>query len=145
MASGNEFSKGFMFNPPEEFVTCAKEYYSSDFPNPDRVGCSGISVLNRLLRIGGLPGDALRAHLFSCSECFREYREVLSTRRKTTPVEVTLWRNKLLTFFARKPAAIFACLIFLIVLTITIIIWKGYTQTAVPGVAQKEAKKIPAL
>lgn len=57
----------------EELVASAREYFSADFPNLARTGCSTPKFLQELVRSRELPGQELRSHLLGCSECFSFY------------------------------------------------------------------------
>lgn len=57
----------------EELVASAREYFSADFSNPTRTGCSTPELLRELVRSRELPGQELRSHLLGCSECFSFY------------------------------------------------------------------------
>ncbi len=71
-----------LMSSPEELSAAAREYFSRDFPNPERVGCPNPEVIGGTARSGLMPDDELRAHLFGCSECFREYCEALSVSKQ---------------------------------------------------------------
>jgi len=62
----------------DQLIVAAREYFSSEFPNPHREGCPAPGVITRIAASGTLPTDDLRAHLFSCSECFTEFSETLA-------------------------------------------------------------------
>jgi hypothetical protein len=57
----------------EELIASAREYFSADFSNPSRTGCSTPEFLQELIRSRELPRQELRSHLLGCSECFSFY------------------------------------------------------------------------
>lgn len=57
----------------EELIASAREYFSADFSNPSRTGCSTPEFLQEIVRSRELPGQELRSHLLGCSECFSFY------------------------------------------------------------------------
>jgi len=56
----------------DEIVALARQYYASGFPNPQRRGCPPPGEIVRVVSRRRAPGQALREHLFECSECFGE-------------------------------------------------------------------------
>lgn len=60
--------------PADGTIDFAREYYASDFPNPDRIGCPSADALRRVSASRDLPDDATREHLLSCSPCLIEFR-----------------------------------------------------------------------
>src|SRR5262245_59008631 len=52
----------------------AVEYFSTAFPNPSREGCPHPERLRALASSAAPVTEPVRAHLFGCSECFREFR-----------------------------------------------------------------------
>jgi hypothetical protein len=72
----------------------ARNRFSNDFPNPKREGCPGKESFEKMIGEKKLPGEDLRNHLFGCSECFSEYRELIE---RSKPIET-----------ANQPAAFFS-------------------------------------
>jgi hypothetical protein len=85
----------------EELVNLARDYFSSDFPNPGRVGCPERDELSVFVQSGRLPDVKLRGHLLGCSECFREYREAMSSRSAEQEEASPAGRVGLLSIFAQ--------------------------------------------
>jgi hypothetical protein len=77
----------------EELALLARRYYTTRFPNPQRLGCPPPGEIVMVVSRGLAPDQDLREHLFECSECFGEYRQALAQRR-TAPEEVT-WRRRM--------------------------------------------------
>jgi hypothetical protein len=75
----------------EELTSLARQYYSARFPNPQRIGCSSQDEIVKLVEQRQVPDQALREHLFECSECFGEYRQALAQCRRSAPAE-NAWR-----------------------------------------------------
>jgi hypothetical protein len=65
----------------EELVTIAQRYYATHFSNPQRHGCTPPGEITKVVSMGRAPDQALREHLFNCSECFDEYRQALAQCR----------------------------------------------------------------
>ncbi|HYG82578.1 MAG TPA: hypothetical protein VD861_19435 [Pyrinomonadaceae bacterium] len=87
---GVESGRAALTVTPGEMILLSREYQSANFPNPERLGCPPPETLREQIASGALPGDDLRAHLFSCSECFRSYRFALAAHKSqadalTTP------------------------------------------------------------
>lgn len=57
---------------------------SSEFPNPDRVGCPGTAVLEGIAshRIPLAEAENWLDHLGSCSSCFQEFTAIRNRRRR---------------------------------------------------------------
>jgi hypothetical protein len=75
----------------EKLIRAARDYVSSAYPNPDRVGCPGRESLEAFARqISALDENALD-HLMTCSACFIEYHAVLKAwKQKRTATIGTL-------------------------------------------------------
>jgi hypothetical protein len=87
----------------EEIVTLARRYYTTRFPNPQRLGCSPPSEIMRMVSGRRAPDPSLRKHLFECSECFGEYRLALAQCRPA-PDEIAWWK-RLVSIFTLKHSA----------------------------------------
>jgi len=87
----------------EELASLARRYYAARFPNPQRFGCPSAGEIVRVVRGRQIPDEALRKHLFKCSECFGEYRQALAQSRLAAD-EVAL-RKWLASIFAWKRSA----------------------------------------
>jgi len=69
---GDEFSEA-------EFFGFAKSYVSEAFPNPQRVGCTPDSDLQRMAEQALEVRDAATSDpLTRCSPCFNRYMEILA-------------------------------------------------------------------
>jgi hypothetical protein len=77
----------------EELASIARSYYATRFPNPQRLGCPPPGEIIKVVNGRQIPDQALREHLFECSECFGEYRQALAQCRQS-PGKVT-WRERL--------------------------------------------------
>jgi hypothetical protein len=75
----------------EELTSLARQYYSARFPNPQRIGCPLQGEIVKLVEHQQVPDQALREHLFECSECFGEYRQALAQYRRSAPAK-NAWR-----------------------------------------------------
>lgn len=82
------------FDFTDRLVEDAREFFSTEFENPPSEVCPHKVVLKQLLLSAKLPDEKQRAHLFSCSECFKEYHNALSMRKKISSVpSPPFWRN----------------------------------------------------
>jgi hypothetical protein len=87
----------------EKLAALARRYYAARFPNPQRLGCPPPDEISKVVRSRHVPDEALREHLFECSECFGEYRQALAQSRPA-PDEAA-WRKLLVSIFASKRSA----------------------------------------
>src|SRR5215510_5776456 len=87
----------------EVLASLARRYYAARFPNPQRLGCPPPGEIVKVVMSRQAPDEALREHLFECSECFGEYRQALAQSRPA-PDEAAL-RKRLVTIFASKRSA----------------------------------------
>src|SRR5215475_7448156 len=85
----------------EELTTLARRYYATRNPNPDRLGCPSSGEINEVVRQRQAPNQALREHLFKCSECFNEYHQALARCRRPEP-EKSAWSERLISVVASK-------------------------------------------
>jgi hypothetical protein len=62
----------------------SKGLSSGEFPNPERVGCPGTSILEGIAshRIPLAEAEKWLDHLGSCSPCFQEFTAIRSQRRR---------------------------------------------------------------
>src|SRR5215475_1678723 len=88
----------------EELTTLARRYYATRNPNPDRLGCPPSDEINNVVRQRQAPNQALREHLFKCSECFGEYHQALAQCRRPEP-EKSAWSDRLVSIVASKLSA----------------------------------------
>ncbi len=66
----------------EEFLTSAKAYLSTDFPNPQRIGCPPESELKTLAEHPRQAEHSARQHITCCSPCFNRYMEILADLKR---------------------------------------------------------------
>src|SRR5215510_240577 len=71
------------FDNPEKLILAAQNHFATAYPNGRRVGCPAPEVI-MAARPDLPPGDELRAHLFSCSECFNGYSAALQDHYQRT-------------------------------------------------------------
>jgi hypothetical protein len=100
---------GARLDSPTNLIGFAQDYFAGDFPNPGRLGCPPRGAV-RAAVLGERPPHArLRAHLFGCSECFREYRAALLSRQESTaPRPEQSWRRRLLQTLVNRKAPVLA-------------------------------------
>lgn len=91
------------FEDVEDLASFAREYFSTDFPNPSRVDCPPPGEIERLIKAGRMPPESLRSHLLGCSNCFNSYRtNLMACENNRVPVEsfwsymsALVWRRRL--------------------------------------------------
>jgi hypothetical protein len=87
----------------EELASLARRYYATRFPNPQRLGCPSPGEVIQVVMSRQAPDEALREHMFECSECFGEYRQALAQSRPAP--DRAAWRERLFLIFASKRSA----------------------------------------
>src|SRR5262245_39903776 len=87
----------------EDLASLARRYYAARFPNPHRLDCPPPGEIIEVVMSRQAPDEALREHLFECSECFGEYRQALAQSRPA-PDEAA-WRKRLVLIFASTRSA----------------------------------------
>jgi len=67
----NPFSK----RDEERLIEAGRQYYSTAFPNPERVGCPDRSILEALAqgKLDSVASGRWDAHMMQCSPCFNDY------------------------------------------------------------------------
>jgi len=99
------------YGPPriseEQFMAAARQYVSSAYPNPERLGCPGRPCLEVVARRHRRPSSEEIEHITRCSPCFIEYQAL---RRE--------WKRRRLLLTAGSIAAglsiIFTSLVFVL-------------------------------
>ncbi len=125
-------SREELFIDPEEVVTFAQAYYTTEFPNDERRDCPPTETLREAARSGKPPGGQLRSHLFDCSECFRSFRSArMSHRTQVLPARPRLALLGAALANIRSPWAPVAvgasCLVFLGL--IAVVLWHSRTDS----------------
>src|SRR5437867_6961757 len=72
----------------ERLLEAGKRYFSTAFPNPDRIGCPGQDVL-RAIAFRRLDHETARQwdeHMSHCSPCFNEYMTFREEARRSARV-----------------------------------------------------------
>jgi len=103
----------------EELASLARRYYAARFPNLQRLGCPPPGEIIKVVMSCQAPYEALREHLFECSECFGEYRQALAQSRPA-PDEAA-WRKRLVLIFASKRSATALAPVILILSSLSLI------------------------
>jgi hypothetical protein len=103
----------------EELASLARGYYAARFPNPQRLGCPLPSEIIKVVMSRQAPDEALREHLFECSECFGEYRQALAQSRPAP--DEGAWRKRLVLIFASKRSATALAPVILILSSLSLI------------------------
>jgi hypothetical protein len=107
-----------LFTDPEEAVTFAQAYYSTEFPNDEHRACPTTESLRAAAHSRNLPDAQQRAHLFKCSECFRSYRSARRSHPPQAAAERSTWRmlGAALAGLTLRPSPLIvaaSCLVFL--------------------------------
>lgn len=136
---------GPAFQSADELVGFAREYFVNDFPNPERRDCDP-GRLKAAIFSGAPPGTDLRAHLFSCSECFREYRSALEAYRAERRQAVVIartgsWWSRLRNSLLLRPLPILAGAVSLLLLIFAgAYLWQRYQTRPSPALARQESE-----
>jgi len=104
----------------EDLASLARRYYAARFPNPQRLDCPPPGEIFKVVMSRQAPDEALREHLFECSECFGEYRQALAQSRPA-PDEAA-WRKRLVLIFTSKRSAKALAPVILILSSLSLII-----------------------
>jgi hypothetical protein len=138
---------GKQIRSPEDLRVFAQEYYSKDFSNPEREGCPGRGTIKSLVRSETLPDDNVRQHLFSCSDCFMEYREAMAAYKGAPYLHPTSWWKTLLSDFKLNPTwALAAAAFFILITALGILSYKPNKDSLLLPSAQNipEQKTLPS-
>ena len=67
--------KPFTKRDEERLIGAGRHYYSTAFPNPERVGCPDKTTLEACLRrqLDGATREQVDEHMMQCSPCFNDY------------------------------------------------------------------------
>jgi hypothetical protein len=71
-------SRTFKKDRTEDLVHLGINYFARHYSNSKRNNCPPQAVLRNVVQSGKLPGNEIWEHLFTCSECFNDYREELA-------------------------------------------------------------------
>src|ERR1041385_3221829 len=123
-----------MFGSPEEMVEFARVYFATDFPNPERKGCPIEGEIVTLVRAGEQHNAELNAHLFGCSDCFREFCAAMDAR--TLLQGTDSWWGRLAHVLTLRPATALACAFsLLIVALVSLYGWRVWHESKTSEVA----------
>lgn len=72
----------------ERLLEAGRRYFSTAFPNPDRVGCPGQDILKAIAfrRLDRETAKQWDEHMSHCSPCFNEYMAFREEARRSTSV-----------------------------------------------------------
>src|SRR5262245_30029520 len=119
----------------EDLASIARRYYAARFPNPERLGCPPPGEIIKVVRSRQAPDEALREHLFECSECFGEYRYTLAQSMQAT--DEAAWRKRLVSIFASQRSAMAMAPVILILSSLSLIfIGISILRNSAPEVGQ---------
>jgi hypothetical protein len=127
------------FLSPDDLVRFASSYFASDFPNPGRLDCPPSDTLSASVLSGKLPDEKLRAHLFGCSECFKEYQRALAAQRSADFTSTVSWLSRLKLTLVRRPLPAFAGVFSLLFLSfVGVYVWQQYKTAPRPVAASRD-------
>jgi hypothetical protein len=68
----------------ERLIAAGRRYYSTAFPNPERVGCPGTETLEALAlsKLDRATAEKWDSHISQCSPCFNEYVALQESRHR---------------------------------------------------------------
>jgi hypothetical protein len=137
------------FASPDDLVEFASSYFASDFPNPGRLDCPPSDTLSALVHSGQLPDQKLRAHLFGCSECFKEYRSALAAysaeMKEVASAESDSWWSRLLAGVSLRPIPVFAGVLSLVLLAfVGAYVWRVYRTAPDQVFARQDSAPVVA-
>jgi hypothetical protein len=77
--------KAFSRRDEERLVEAGRQYYSTAFPNPERVGCPQGSTMQALVRgqLNRETRNEIDSHMMQCSPCFTEYAGLRKARERS--------------------------------------------------------------
>ena len=126
----------------EELASLARRYYAARFPNPRRLGCPPPGEIINVVMSRQAPDEALREHLFECSECFGEYRQTLAQSRPA-PDEAA-WGKRLVSILSSKRSATALAPVILILSSLSLIfIGISILRKSVPEAGQTASSTPP--
>jgi hypothetical protein len=76
------------------------------YPNPERKGCPGSEVIRSLANKAVSPDDPAWQHIWKCSPCFAEFRDLRDSRRRSERAV----RRKRNIYWAAAAAIILICI-----------------------------------
>jgi hypothetical protein len=128
---------------PERLILVSHRHFATGFPNDRRAGCPAPGVI-LAARADHPPGDELRAHLFRCSECFREYSAAIRDYYQQTGSATATgdWRTKLMRALSRWRLPLFASAVASLLLAANVLIQRR-RQTESPQSIQTRSQPAP--
>lgn len=69
----------------ERLIEAGHEYYSTAFPNPERVGCPDATTMQALVRrqVDRAVREQIDSHMMQCSPCFNDYVRLREARERS--------------------------------------------------------------
>jgi hypothetical protein len=138
---GEKASDEPKLDSPDEMIAFARGYFASDFPNPERTGCSKPGTISEIVRAGKQPDAELRAHLFGCSECFVEFDREMQARGDVQPA--SSWWSKLPGRLLLRPAPLLAvALCFFLITLAGLYLQYVYWKKTAPDIADEQPNQV---
>ncbi len=128
---------------PEKIILVAQEHFANAFPNERRVGCPMPGVIQAARR-DLAPIDELHDHLFQCSECYYEFREVMQVHyQQTASVTAALdRRTKLIDLLSSWRVPTLAGATAIVLLAVGLSYWRR-DQSAPPQSSFNRPQRAP--
>ena len=107
----------------DEIIPTAQRHFAEEFPNSDRVECPDPEFFSDLIRTRQLPGEALRRHLFDCSECLLDYQASLIAQRQDDLKSAPRYNWPVSRIAGANPSAMAFATLLLVFTTIGLVGW----------------------
>jgi hypothetical protein len=118
--------KPFTSRDEVRLIEAGRRYYSTAFPNPERVGCPDKATLEACLRrqIARATSQQIDEHMMQCSPCFNDYVRLREARDRSAR--------------QRKLAAIAALIVLAVASWIALRLLKSRSQAPAPSTVQNK-------
>lgn len=138
-----------LFADPDEIIAFAQAYYATEFPNSERRGCPPAEALRKVACSGTLPNAHLRAHLFTCSECFRSFRSARISYRPQAVEEMwwgALYEALASVFTSRRALVGAGGAVIILLVTVAVFVWHARVELVNVAINNKpEEKAAPSV
>jgi hypothetical protein len=116
--------KPFTERDEERLIEAGRQYYSTAFPNPERVGCPDKTTMEAYFRrqIDPATGQRIDEHMMQCSPCFNDYVSLREARDRSAR--------------RRKVAAIAALIVLAVGSLMVVRVLKNRHQTPAPSTVE---------
>lgn len=98
------------------------------YPNPERIGCPGMDVTRALANKLIPPGDSHWQHLWHCSPCFLEFKQLRDARRAR--------KSSRLKIYLAAAAAVLALAV------LSVVVYRTVARNSPPGLSPTAQNKM---